>query len=285
MQHDTQYNADNPYRIDGDQGFSRTMDTPLQLAVVAAQRAAAERAAAERAAAEKAAGSVTEAQPAAALAWARGLLDDKDARLAFAGQVFGHADADGSGSVEGAAAIALMQKIARAADLKLPSIDQMQELLESCEQSGDGSLQLREFQTFFKAVLETAVKPSKGTEDEEDVVVAPFMPTLQTLASAQAKQIAQSAAHTELEAAKKKEEEAAHFQALAAAEAKKVAQEAAHTELEASRKKEENEAQFQALAAAETKQTSQQAAQSALDSARKRESEGVKLRGLGTVCH
>ena len=109
----------------------------------AAEAAAAERAAAERAAAEKAAGSVTEAQPAAALAWARGLLDDKDARLAFAGQVFGHADADGSGSVEGAAAIALMQKIARAADLKLPSIDQMQELLESCEQSGDGSLQLR----------------------------------------------------------------------------------------------------------------------------------------------
>jgi len=77
-----------------------------------------------------------------------------------------------------------------------------------------------------------------------------------------------------------KAEEAAHFQALAAAEAKKVAQEAAHTELEASRKKEENEAQFQALAAAETKQTSQQAAQSALDSARKRESEGVKLQGL-----
>ena len=62
--------------------------------------------------------------------------------------------------------------------------------------------------------------------------------TLHDLAAAESRRDNQQAAQAELEAARKKEEEAAQFQALAAAEAKQVAQQAAQAELEALRKTE-----------------------------------------------
>ena len=58
MQHDTQYNADNPYRIDGDQTFNRSMLSPL---LSAARERAAETEAAARAAAAAAAAAAAEA--------------------------------------------------------------------------------------------------------------------------------------------------------------------------------------------------------------------------------
>ena len=101
---------------------------------------------------------ITKEQRAAAAAWAQGLLDDKDARIAYATKVFVEADVDGSASLEPAEALALVRKIARNVHLDMPSDENVQKLLKICDKSRDGALQINEFQAFFKSMLESALK-------------------------------------------------------------------------------------------------------------------------------
>ena len=157
-------------KVEGVEGVPPLYAAALELANVeaeatkAAAAAAAEAEAAAKAAAEAEASEapisapITKEQRAAAAAWAQGLLDDKDARIAYATKVFVEADVDGSASLEPAEALALVRKIARNVHLDMPSDENVQKLLKICDKSRDGALQINEFQAFFKSVLESALK-------------------------------------------------------------------------------------------------------------------------------
>ena len=111
---------------------------------------------------------ISKERTAAVLSWAQGLLDDKEARIAYAKEVFAEADADGSGSMEITEAIASVHEMARAVDLKLPSPDEIRKLLDIGHKSRSGSLHEDEFLTFFKAMLESALKHSKVSTPEDE---------------------------------------------------------------------------------------------------------------------
>ena len=129
---------------------------PISAPITKEQRAAA---AAEAEASEAPISApITKEQRAAAAAWAQGLLDDKDARIAYATKVFVEADVDGSASLEPAEALDLVRKIARNVHLDMPSDENVQKLLKICDKSRDGALQMNEFQAFFKSMLESALK-------------------------------------------------------------------------------------------------------------------------------
>ena len=157
-------------KVEGVEGVPPLYAAALELANVeaeatkAAAAAAAEAEAAAKAAAEAEASEapisapITKEQRAAAAAWAQGLLDDKDARIAYATKVFVEADVDGSASLEPAEALALVRKIARNVHLDMPSDENVQKLLKICDKSRDGALQMNEFQAFFKSMLESALK-------------------------------------------------------------------------------------------------------------------------------
>ena len=157
-------------KVEGMEGVPPLYAAALEVANVeaeatkAAAAAEAEAEAAAKAAAEAEASEapisapITKEQRAAAAAWAQGLLDDKDARIAYATKVFVEADVDGSASLEPAEALALVRKIARNVHLDMPSDENVQKLLKICDKSRDGALQINEFQAFFKSMLESALK-------------------------------------------------------------------------------------------------------------------------------
>jgi hypothetical protein len=111
---------------------------------------------------------ISKERAAAVLSWAQGLLDDKEARIAYAKEVFAEADADGSGSMEITEAIASVHEMARAVDLKLPSPDEIRKLLDIGHMRRDGSLHVDEFLTFFKAMLESALNHSKVSTPKDE---------------------------------------------------------------------------------------------------------------------
>ena len=82
--------------------------------------------------------------------WAEGLLKDKSARQSFAKKEFSATDTDGSGSIDTDEAVAIVERIAKQMNVRLPPAERVQELLEKCDKSGDGELQLNEFNSFFK---------------------------------------------------------------------------------------------------------------------------------------
>ena len=157
-------------KVEGVEGMPPLYAAALEVANVEAEAtksAAAAAAAAEAEAKAKAeaeaskvpiSAPITKEQRAAAAAWAQGLLDDKDARIAYATKVFVEADVDGSASLEPAEALALVRKIARNVHLDMPSDENVQKLLKICDKSRDGALQINEFQAFFKSMLESALK-------------------------------------------------------------------------------------------------------------------------------
>ena len=85
---------------------------------------------------------MSEGQRAAAVRWAQALLDDKGERVACAKALFADVDADGSGSVGLTEAAALVQRLAHDSDLKLPPAHKIRALLQRCDKSGDGELQV-----------------------------------------------------------------------------------------------------------------------------------------------
>jgi len=104
--------------------------------------------------------SVTEDRRVSAVRWAQGLLDDKAARVAYARNTFAEVDFDGSGAIDVSEAVALTDRIAKDMHLLLPPTAKVRTLLTMCDKSGDGVLQPGEFLSFFKALLESAVKHS-----------------------------------------------------------------------------------------------------------------------------
>jgi hypothetical protein len=103
---------------------------------------------------------VSEEQRAAALVWAKSLLDDKEALAAVAKTAFAELDVDGSTCIDTNEAHELVMKIARDFHLQMPPDAKIKKLLFLCDKNKSGALQVREFQSFFKAVLDSAVKHS-----------------------------------------------------------------------------------------------------------------------------
>ena len=103
---------------------------------------------------------VSEEQRAAALVWAKSLLDDKEALAAVAKTAFAELDVDGSTCIDTNEAHVLVMKIARDFHLQMPPDAKIKKLLFLCDKDKSGALQVREFQSFFKAVLDSAVKHS-----------------------------------------------------------------------------------------------------------------------------
>ena len=103
---------------------------------------------------------VSEEQRAAALVWAKSLLDDKEALAAVAKTAFAELDVDGSTCIDTNEAHVLVMKIARDFHLQMPPDAKIKKLLFLCDKNKSGALQVREFQSFFKAVLDSAVKHS-----------------------------------------------------------------------------------------------------------------------------
>lgn len=96
--------------------------------------------------------------------WATRLLNDNNARLAFAQETFKTVDFDGPGGINHAEATALVMNTASDMKLKMPSADKVQQLISMCDKSGDGELQAAEFLSFFRAILTTVVKSTlRGT--------------------------------------------------------------------------------------------------------------------------
>jgi len=99
----------------------------------------------------------------AACKWAEGLLANKAARRTYAKEQFRTADADNSNALDVAEVMALVKKVAASMKLQLPAEDRLNALMNLCDKNQDGELQESEFQGFFKATLESAVKQEKGT--------------------------------------------------------------------------------------------------------------------------
>ena len=97
---------------------------------------------------------------AAALVWAKGLLADKEALVAVAKTAFAELDIDGSTFIDTNEAHVLVMKIAHDFHLQMPPDAKIKKLLFLCDKDKSGALQAREFQSFFKAVLDSAVKHS-----------------------------------------------------------------------------------------------------------------------------
>jgi len=103
----------------------------------------------------------------AACKWAEGLMEEKAARRTYAKEQFNSADKDNSNTLDVAEVIALVTKISDSMKLRLPAVDKLKALIDLCDKNQDGSLQLSEFQVFFKATLESAIKAAeqhKGVE-------------------------------------------------------------------------------------------------------------------------
>jgi len=99
-----------------------------------------------------------EGQRAAAYEWASDLLANKQERIKYAKKLFGEVDIDGGGTIDTDEALKLVQRIAAEMGLPLPPDDRVKTLLDLCDKSGDGQLQVGEFLSFFKAILDSAVK-------------------------------------------------------------------------------------------------------------------------------
>ena len=95
-----------------------------------------------------------------AMKWAIRLLKDKAARMDFARETFNMHDVDGSGGMDVDEMCGLIMNIAGEMHLPLPPQHRVRELVALCDKNGDGSLQLNEFFTCFKNILESAVKSS-----------------------------------------------------------------------------------------------------------------------------
>ncbi|CAE8653231.1 unnamed protein product, partial [Polarella glacialis] len=70
---------------------------------------------------------------------------------------FAAADKDGSGDLEVSEVVDLVFKICESMSIKMPQREKVAQLVQVCDKSKDGSLQLNEFRAAFKAVLKSCV--------------------------------------------------------------------------------------------------------------------------------
>lgn len=96
--------------------------------------------------------------------WALRLLTDKAARLHYAKETFAAADHNGDGVMDMEEAVRLISSISEEMHLQLPPVDRIRTLVLLCDKSGDGTLQRDEFFSFFKAILDSAVRHCCATK-------------------------------------------------------------------------------------------------------------------------
>ncbi|CAE8683983.1 unnamed protein product, partial [Polarella glacialis] len=91
------------------------------------------------------------------MSWARKMIDDDAARRAVCDHEFAAADKDGSGDLEVSEVVDLVFKICESMSIKMLQREKVAQLVQVCDKSKDGSLQLNEFRAAFKAVLKSCV--------------------------------------------------------------------------------------------------------------------------------
>jgi len=99
----------------------------------------------------------------AAVQWATMMVANKAERRKYAVGEFRAADKDSSGTLDTKEVHALLTKIAATMKLGLPKKDRLDTLYNMCDKNGAGQLQESEFQAFFKASLESAIKAAEAS--------------------------------------------------------------------------------------------------------------------------
>ena len=90
--------------------------------------------------------------------WARGMLANPDRRRALCAKEFAIVDVNSDGSLDRDEVLLTVKRVCDRSGLALPQRKRCEELFALCDESGDGRLQVREFQTFFRTLLESAVQ-------------------------------------------------------------------------------------------------------------------------------
>mmetsp|Transcript_35589 Transcript_35589/g.64524 ORF Transcript_35589/g.64524 Transcript_35589/m.64524 type:complete len:150 (-) Transcript_35589:254-703(-) len=99
--------------------------------------------------------------------WAKQLVSNDDERHKLCDEEFAAADADGSGDLSVDEVIKLVFKICNSMNLVLPKKEKVAQLVEACDKSKDGDLQLNEFRTCFKTLLKACIHEAEKETAEE----------------------------------------------------------------------------------------------------------------------
>jgi len=158
------------------------------------------------------------------IAWVKKLLSNDDERHELCDKEFAEADADGTGDLSVDEVVKLVNKICRSMDLLLPKKEKVAQLVEACDKSKDGDLQLNEFRTCFKTLLKACLHEAEKETAEE------------YQARLKAQQEEEAAEKAAAEAAEKEAAEKAAAEKAAAEAAEKEAAEKAAAEKEAAAK-------------------------------------------------
>jgi len=209
------------------------------------------------------------------IAWVKKLLSNDDERHELCDKEFAEADADGTGDLSVDEVVKLVNKICRSMDLLLPKKEKVAQLVEACDKSKDGDLQLNEFRTCFKTLLKACLhEAEKETAEEYQARLKAQQEeeaAEKAAAEAAEKEAAEKAAAeaAEKEAAEKAAAEKAAAEAAEKAAAEKAAAEAAEKEAaeKAAAEAAEKAAAEKAAAEAAEKEAAQKAAKEAAEKA------------------
>jgi len=177
------------------------------------------------------------------VAWCKKLLSNDDERHELCDKEFAEADADGTGDLSVEEVVKLVNKICRSMNLILPKKEKVAGLVEACDKSKDGDLQLNEFRTCFKTLLKACLQEAeketveeyqarlKAQQEEEAAEKAAAEAAEKEAAEkAAAEKAAAEKAAAEKAAAEADEKEAAEKASAEKATAEKAAAEAAEKE-------------------------------------------------------
>lgn len=114
-----------------------------------------------------AAAATSDAASSAAIAWAKGLLADKEERRKLGDAEFKRQDADGNGTLDKMEAFSCLERMCVRFDLQLPRAEKCHELFVRCDKSGDGVIQLVEFRNYFRVVLEGCVRKAEAEQHQQ----------------------------------------------------------------------------------------------------------------------
>ena len=97
--------------------------------------------------------------------WAMAVLSDKEERRRLCEAEFKVQDVDGNGTLDKIEAYTSVERMCVRFHLAMPLADKCAQLFALCDKSGDGLIQLDEYQRYFKCVLESCVKKAKSEYD------------------------------------------------------------------------------------------------------------------------
>ncbi|CAE8623590.1 unnamed protein product, partial [Polarella glacialis] len=102
------------------------------------------------------------------IVWAKKILQNDAELHDLCDRAFAAADEDNSGPLDVNETVELVFKICLEMSIKLPEKEKIAELVNVCDKSKDGALQMNEFRTAFKAVLKSCIHEA----EKEDVEAA-----------------------------------------------------------------------------------------------------------------